>query len=475
MNSVTHQGANYDLVVIGSGPAGQAAALEAAALGKRVAIVECSPQVGGGAVRSGVLPSTTFRAAVIGATSAAQRHARRIYRGDGEVTLDDLLWRMNGVLDRERQSVRDQLRRARVDIVSGHASFVDRHTVDLDRPGRRSTLRADLFVIAVGARMVAPPGVSFDDRTVLDAERILTIREIPRTLTVVGAGVSGIEYASIFAALGTRVTVVERHTTILDEADEQIADTLLYHLRGIGIAFHLGQAVASVSPGAGRATCRLADGTAIASDIVLVTAGRAGATEAMGLDALGIQTDQRGHIVVDHEYRTACDGVFAAGDVLGSPPLDTSAQEQGRGAARVACGVPVRRCPAPAPTGIFTIPEISFVGHCERDLAEAGVPYARGLSHYRELIRGEIAGDRVGLLKLLVHRDTRRLLGVHIFGTAAAELVHIGQTVMAAGLPVDYLVGAAYADPTFADAYRIAAADAVQRIAAIGETPAEAA
>lgn len=474
MKPVSHEVPNYDVVVIGSGPAGQAAAIEAAALGKRVAIVECSPQLGGAAVRSGALPSTTFRAAVIEATSAGHVQARRAYRGDSEITLDDLLWRMNGVLDRERHSVRDQLRRAHVDVVTGHASFVDRHTVDVDRPGRRGTLRADRFVIAVGARMVAPPGVSFDDRTVLDAGRILEIREIPRTLTVVGAGVSGIEYASIFAALGTRVTVVERHTTILDGADEQIADTLLYHLRGIGIAFHLGHAVETASPEVGGATCRLAAGTAIPSDIVLVTAGRAGATEAMGLEALGIETDRRGYIVVDHEYRTACDGVFAAGDVLG-PPRVTSTKEQGRIAARFACGVPVRALPAPSPTGIFTIPEISFVGHCERDLADAAVPYARGLAHYRELTRGEIAGDRVGLLKLLVHRDTRRVLGVHIFGTAAAELVHIGQTVMAAGLPVDYLVDAAYADPTFADAYRIAAADAVRRIAAIGQTSAEAA
>lgn len=475
MSSVSHDVSHYDLVVIGSGPAGRAAAIEAAAHGTHVAIVERSPELGGAAISSGAAPSSTFRAAVIEVTGPGQAHARRAYRGNDEITLDDLLWRMNGVLDRERQSARDHLRRAHVDVITGHAAFADRHTVDVAGSGGRARLHADRFVIAVGARPSGLPGIAFDGRTVFDTDRICELREIPRTLTVVGAGVPGLEYASIFAALGTRVAVIERRTSILTDVDEQIVDTLLYHLRGIGIAFHLGQAVTEASPGPGGATCRLADGTEFTSDVVLVTAGRAGATAALGLEALGIETDARGRIPVDHEYRTACTGVFAVGDVVGSPSLGTSTQEQGRIAAQVACGAPIRALRVPSPTGIFTIPEVSFVGHCERDLADAAVPYVRGLAHYRELTRGEIAGDRVGLLKLLVHRDTRRVLGAHIFGTAAAELVHIGQTVMAAGLPVDYLVDAAFADPTFADAYRIAAADAVRRIADVGETPAEAA
>lgn len=476
MSRLSNDFVSYDVVVLGSGPAGQAAALEAAALGKRVAIVERSPDLGGTAIAPRSIPSAVLRAAVVEATSAASVRARRAYRGDDQIMLDDLLWRLSGVLDRERQAVRDRLRRGHVHVVAGHATFVDREAVDVATAAGRATLRADRFVIAVGSRPNDVPGIGIDGDAILGTDAILKLSAIPRTLTVIGAGTVGVEYASIFGALGTFVTVVERRNRILPAADEQVADTLLYHLRGVGIAFHLGLTVDEAAPSAhGGAICRLADGIAIASDVVLVTPGRAGATDSLGLDAIGVVTDGRGRIAVDDEYRTTCDGVFAAGDVASPPSSVPGAHEQGRIAARVACEAPSRNLQSLTPTGIFTIPEISFVGHCERDLADAGVPYVRGLAHYRQLARGEIAGDRVGLLKLLVERATRRLLGVHIFGTAAAELVHVGQAVMAAGLPVDYLVDAPYADPTFADAYRIAAADAVSRLGITGATPAAAA
>ena len=454
----------YDLVVIGAGPAGQAAAVEAAALGRRVAIVERSPELGGAAVRSGVLPSATLRAAVMEATGAGPAGVRRSYRGDREVVLDDLLWRMDGVLHRARQAVRDRLRRGRVDVVTGQAAFIDARTVGVNGPGGRMMLRADRFLIACGRRPGRLPGIDVNGRTVVDVDRILEVRGVPRSLTVVGAGRMGLEYASIFAALGARVTVAERRAGILSAADEQIADALQYHLRGIGVSFHLGRAVTRVVPGPEGATWVCADGTASSSDVVLVTVGRVGATDRLGLGSVGVTTDARGRVPVDDQYRTTCPTVFAAGDVARGSATRTSAQEQGRVASRIACGAHLQEPRPPTPTSILTIPEISFVGFRERDLADTGTPYERGFAHYRDLVRGDIAGDRVGMLKLLVHRRTRRVLGVHIFGTAAAELVHIGQTVMAADLPVDHLIEAPYAEPTFADAYRMAAADAVRRM-----------
>jgi NAD(P) transhydrogenase len=300
---------------------------------------------------------------------------------------------------------------------------------------------------------------------VLDSDGILHLEDIPRTLVVVGAGVVGLEYASMAAALGTRVTLVDKRTRLLDFVDEEIAEALQYHLRGLGIVLRLGEEVAAVERRArAGALTRLRSGKQIPSEIVLYAAGRQGATAELNLAAAGLEADRRGRIAVGPDYRTAQPHIFAAGDVIGFPSLAATSMEQGRIAALSALDQAATALPALLPYGIYTIPEISFVGRGERELTDAAVPYVRGIARYRELARGEIEADRAGMLKLLVHAHTRRLEGVHLFGTAATELIHIGQTVMAAGLTVDHLVDAVFNVPTFADAYKVAALDAANRL-----------
>jgi NAD(P) transhydrogenase len=300
---------------------------------------------------------------------------------------------------------------------------------------------------------------------VIDSDGLAGLARIPATMTVVGGGVIGLEYASMAAALGVRVTVVDKRLRMLDFVDEEIVEALQYHLRGLGLVLRLGEEVAAVERRPdGDVLTVLASGKRIPSETVLYAAGRQGATDGLNLAAAGLEADARGRIAVDAAYRTAQPHIFAAGDVIGFPGLAATSMEQGRLAALAALGEPARPMPELLPYGIYTVPEVSYVGRTEAELTEAAVPYVRGLARYRELTRGEIAGDRSGLLKLLVHAETRRVLGVHVFGTAATELVHLGQTVMAADLPVDYLVDAVFNVPTFADSYKVAALDAANRL-----------
>jgi NAD(P) transhydrogenase len=320
-------------------------------------------------------------------------------------------------------------------------------------------------VIAVGTRPARPSGVDFDDRTVIDSDGLGHLARVPATMTVVGAGVVGVEYAAMAAALGVTVTLVDRRAELLDFVDDELVDALRYHLRGLGLTLRLGEQVDAIrrQPDGSAITC-LASGKRIPSDVVLYAAGRQGAVDGLRLAAAGLEADTRGRITVDERFRTAQPHIFAAGDVIGFPALAATSMEQGRLAACAAFGVMAHDLSPVLPYGIYTIPEISFVGRTERQLTEAGVPYVVGVARYRELARGEIAGDNTGLLKLLVHADTRELEGVHVFGTAATELVHIGQTAIAGRLGVDYLVDAVFNYPTFSDAYKIAALDAVNRL-----------
>jgi NAD(P) transhydrogenase len=460
----------YDLIAIGSGPAGQRAAIQAATLGKRAAIVDREPALGGVSARTGTLPSKTLRAAVVELTGMAHGVYGGARRFTSEITIDDLLWRTVQVIEHEQQVIGDQLRRNGVDILTGTAAFMDAHTLQISSAAERYRVSADRFVIAVGTTPARPAGIDFDDRTVIDSDGILRLGSVPRTLTVVGAGVIGLEYASMAAALGTRVTLVDRRAHILDFVDEEIVEALQYHLRGLGVVFRLGEEVQAVErrSGAGALT-RLRSGKPIPSELVLHAAGRHGATAELNLAAAGLGTDARGRIAVGPDYQTSTPHIFAAGDVIGFPSLAATSMEQGRLAALAAFDQPASSIPTLLPYGIYTIPEISFVGRDERALTAAAVPYVRGLARYRELSRGEIEGDRSGLLKLLINADTHRLEGVHLFGTAATELVHIGQTVMAAGLTVHHLVDAVFNVPSFADAYRVAALDAANRLDEIGD------
>jgi NAD(P) transhydrogenase len=459
---------DYELLVIGSGPAGQKAAVQAAKLGRRVAVVERN-HVGGVSVNRGTIPSKTLREAVVYLTGLSQRALYgESYRVKEVITAEDLALRTRRVIEREIDVVRNQLARNRVDVVSGVARFLDAHTVGVGQErsdGRRLT--AEKIVVAVGTRPYRPASVDFDDKTILDSDGLLFLEEIPRSVVVVGAGVIGIEYASMFAALGAKVTVVETRPRLLDFCDGQIIEGLQYHLRDLGVMFRLGETVAAVERHEGATMTLLESGKRIPAELVLYAAGRQGATEELGLENAGLEADKRGRIHVDSSFRTDVEHIYAAGDVVGWPSLAATSMEQGRLAAARAFDYEAHSLSELLPIGIYTIPEISFVGKTEEELTDAAVPYEVGISRYRELARGQILGDEYGMLKLLVSLEDRTLLGVHVLGTGATELVHIGQSVMGTGGTVDYLVDTVFNYPTLAESYKVAALDAMNKLHAI--------
>jgi NAD(P) transhydrogenase len=461
----------FDLLVIGSGPAGQKAAIQGAKLNRRVAVIERAPVLGGVSANTGTIPSKTLRAAIVDLTGLAQRAVYGdAYRVKAGVAISDLAWRMRHVIEHERTVVSDQLRRNRVTVVEGEARFVSSHELEVAGRDGTARYRADKIVIAVGTRPARPPQVEFDDRTVIDSDGLGGLSHIPSTLTVVGGGVIGLEYASMAAALGVRVSLIDQRQRLLEFVDAELIDALQYHLRGLGVSLLLGEAVAAVDRRPdGSVITTLESGKRVPSEVVLYAAGRQGATDRLDLATAGLEADPRGRIAVDDEYRTAQPHIYAVGDVIGFPALAATSMEQGRLAACSALGAPAAAMSDLLPYGIYTIPEISYVGRTERQLTEAAVPYVVGIARYRELIRGEIAGDNTGLLKLLVNAETLAVEGTHVFGTGATELVHIGQAVMAGGLGLHYLVDAVFNYPTFADAYKIAALDAMNKLGQLGD------
>jgi NAD(P) transhydrogenase len=468
-------GYDFDLLVIGSGPAGQKAAIQAAKLHRRVAIVEKQRTVGGVCINSGTIPSKTLREAVLFLTGMTQRSMYGdSYRVKDEVTIQDLFFRTQSVIQRESDVVHDQLSRNHVRILNGTGSFSDPHTILVDEGDARRQVTAEKIVIAVGTRPARPKTVDFNERTVLDSDGILHLEKIPDALLVVGAGVIGIEYASMFAALGSRVTVVEARPQLLDFCDNEVVEALRYHLRDLNVVFRLNEEVVGVDQHDGGTITHLKSGKRILADTVLYSAGRQGATDLLKLENVGIEADSRGRISVDEHYRTSVDHIYAVGDVIGFPSLAATSMEQGRLASAHACGIPVQPISDSLPIGIYTIPEISFVGSTEEQLTQDQTPYEVGISRYRELARGAILGDAYGILKLLVSSDDRRLLGVHAFGTTATELVHIGQTVMGFDGTVDYLVEAVFNYPTLAESYKVAALDATNKLRAISTLTASA-
>ena len=462
---------DYDLLVLGSGPGGQKAAIAGAKLGRRVGIVERKHMVGGVCINTGTIPSKTLREAVLYVTGLSQREFYgQSYRLKDEVTVGDLTARTQHVIGREIDVIRSQLTRNHVQMLVGTARFVEPNAIVVTADdGTERRVTAEKFVIAVGTRPARPSTVDFDGRTVVDSDQILNMDHVPPTMVVVGAGVIGIEYASMFAALGTKVTVVERRDRMLDICDLEVVEALKYQLRDLAVTFRFRESVARVERHDGGGTLTILEsGKRIPADTVMYSAGRQGVTEELDLDKAGLEADSRGRIKVDDDYRTTAEHVYAVGDVIGFPALAATSMEQGRRAAYHACDEPVdtpmNDC---QPIGIYTIPEISYVGKTEDELTEDSVPFEVGISRYRELARGAILGDSYGMLKLLVHSDTRRLMGVHVFGTGATELVHIGQTVMGLGGTVDYLVNAVFNYPTLAESYKVAALDAMNKMRAV--------
>ena len=460
---------DYDLLVIGSGPGGQKAAIAAAKLDRRVAVVERPEMIGGVCVQTGTIPSKTLREAILYLTGIDQREVYgQSYRVKDDITVADLTRRTTHVVGRESDVVRSQLTRNRITVIPGLAYFVGPHAVEIDDGGGRTRkVTADKIVIATGTKPARPSSVAFDDKTIIDSDSIIHLEKVPRSMVVAGAGVIGIEYASMFAALGTKVTVVEKRDRMLEFCDEEVVEALKYHLRDLAVTFRFGETVASVESHPEGTITVLRSGKKIPADTVLYSAGRQGMTDHLNLPAAGLAADERGRITVDEFFRTKVEHVYAVGDVIGFPALAATSMEQGRLAAHHAFGERVSSNDIPQPIGIYSIPEISFVGRTEDQLTDACVPFEVGVSRYRELARGQIVGDSYGVLKLLVSPENRTLLGVHVFGTGATELIHIGQAVMGCGGTVDYLVDAVFNYPTLSESYKVAALDATNKMRAV--------
>jgi NAD(P) transhydrogenase len=460
---------DYDFVAIGSGPAGQRGAVQAAKLGRRVALVERRRLMGGVCVDTGTIPSKTFREAVVSfvATSrpfGSPAGAAAVHRP----TAAQLLARVAQVVSLECKVIENQLRRNDVEVLSGTASFRDPHTLLIRNDAGSREITAASILVAVGTQPVPPPGVAHDGDAVFTSDDIVRLKRLPRTLTVVGAGVIGTEYASMFAELGVQVTLIEKRPRPLEFLDAEIVDELIHQMRERNVTFRPNEAVERVDVAPGetpRVTVTLDSGKKIVSEAVLFSVGRTGATAELDLAAAGLAADERGRLAVDAEYRTAVPNIFAAGDVIGYPSLAATSSEQGRLAACVAMGVAAGRVADHFPIGIYAIPEISMAGATEEQLTRDRVPYETGIARYREIARGQILGDESGLFKMLFHREDRRLLGVHIIGTGATELVHIGQAVLGLGGGLDYFLGTVFNYPTLAECYKVAALNAANKLA----------
>ena len=467
------QSFDYDLLVIGSGPAGQRAAIQGAKLDKRVAVVERTTVLGGVSVNLGTIPSKTLREAVLELSGYRSREFYGAsYTVKQNITMQDLLVRTNKVIHHEIDVTRHQLMRNGVELISATASFCGPQTVRLDfmDGSTARTVSARNIVIATGTETTRDPDIPLDGRHVFTSDDVLRLDRLPRTLAVVGAGVIGCEYASIFAALGVRVTLIDKRHRLLPFVDEEIVDMLCYHLRENRVTLRLGESVdridvAEAAEGSGsRVRLHLESGKTIVSEKALYSVGRTGATKRLALDQCGLNCDERGRLAVDEHYRTTAPNIYAVGDVIGFPALASTSMEQGRLAVCHGFGIEACSVPALFPYGIYSVPEISMVGKTEEELTHDGVAYEVGKARYREIARGQIIGDTSGLLKLIFHSETRVLLGVHIIGDGASELIHIGQAVLAFGGTIDYFINTVFNYPTLAECYKVAAFDGINRI-----------
>ncbi len=465
----------FDLIVIGSGPAGQKAAIQAAKLGKSVCVVEYTQNVGGAAVNTGTIPSKTLREAVLDLTGRSHvlGHdvAQLVDRSTQFAILMDACQR---VINREVNVVRKQFARNGVTLAIGSAAFVDEHTIAIAAQNEEK-YKAEYIVIAAGSVAARPSDIPFDGHFVLTADDMYQgDRDVPRSIIIVGGGVIGTEYASMATRLGVRVTLVEGRNRILDFVDVEIGEALQYHLRQAGMTLRLGEKVVKaevIGPLAGtRSAARemvqatLESGKVLRADRLLYSVGRQGATDNLNLVAAGLTADKRGRITVNEHYQTAVSHIYACGDVIGFPALAATSMEQGRVACCHMFGQPADSLPRLLPYGIYSIPEISMVGKNEESLTEEAIPFERGVAQYKEISRGQIMGDDIGMLKLLVHQQTHEILGVHAIGTGATELIHIGQTVMAMNGNVEYLVNAVFNYPTLAECYKVAALNALNKL-----------
>ncbi len=455
---------DYQVIVIGSGPAGHHAAIQAAKLGRRVAIIERRETVGGVCINTGAIPSKSLREAVLSLSGYRDQSLSGATRTRRRPTMTELLRRCHWVVQREVDVYHAQFARNGVDVLSGKARFVSDREIELMRAGGTLRLSAESFIIAVGTQPASSPQFPVDGRRIVDADTVLELPSVPPTVAVVGAGVVGVEYACMFAALGSRVTLVDARHRILEFVDNEISEALMYHMRDLGVTPRLGEEVTHVEADDEGVAAHTKSNKRIRAHVVLYAVGRQGATDDLNLEAAGLEADSRGRLVVNDRMETAVPGIYAAGDVIGFPSLAGTSMEQGRVAALSACGVESERVADLFPYGIYTIPEVSFVGKTEEQLTEEGVPYEIGVAHYRELARGNIIGDHTGRLKVIFHRETEEVLGVHAIGEGACELIHIGQAVMVLGGTIRYFEEEVFNYPTLAEAYKVAALNGLSRL-----------
>ncbi|MGC4030360.1 MAG: Si-specific NAD(P)(+) transhydrogenase [Tepidisphaeraceae bacterium] len=457
---------SFDVIILGSGPAGQKAALNAAKLGKRVALIDRVDSLGGVCIHTGTIPSKAMHEAVLHLTGMT---LRQVY-GDNytvkdNITMGDLLYRCQHVVRTETEVIRSQMRQSRVDVFYGVAQFTGPHTVSVTAAdGQRTELYGHYILVAVGTEPARPANVPFTPGRVIDSTEFLSLTELPRSMTIVGGGVIGTEYACMMAAVGVKVTMVESRPRLMEFIDEELSEALQFRLREGGVRLRLGESVAKIEVHGNDVVATMASNKEIHSHTLLYCIGRQGATANLGLDKAGLTADNRGRLKVNDHFQTDVPHIYAAGDVIGFPALAATSMEQGRLAANHMFRRYSEGTSPLYPLGIYTIPEISLVGQTEQQLTAAGIPYEVGIARYREIARGQLISDPNGLLKLLFHPQSRRLLGVHAIGTGATELIHIGQTVMAAGLPIDYFVESVFNYPTLAECYKVAAQDGINRL-----------
>jgi NAD(P) transhydrogenase len=459
----------YDIIVIGSGPAGQRAAIQAAKFGKRAALVEKMEVIGGAAINTGTIPSKTMREAVLHLSGFYYQSIYGVnYRVKEQITMADLSFRAQHVIKTEIDVTRAQLSRNGIEVLSGIASFTGPNSLRVSGVRGQSDYQAEKIIIATGTKPAISPLVPFNNRNIINSDQILQMPGIPKTMIVVGGGVIGVEYTCMFATLGVRVTLIEKRPRLLEFADTEMVEALCYHLRDRRVTLRLNEEVESVeeTPDNG-VVANLKSKKKIGGEGLLYAVGRQGNVDELNLAAAGLDADSRGRITVDADYRTKQPHIFAVGDVIGFPSLGSVSMEQGRIAAANAFGMPIHSDPAHYPYGIYTIPEISFIGKTEEQLTDAGIAYEVGIAYFREIARGQIRGDTTGRLKLIFQPETKEILGVHIIGEGASELLHIGQAVFALKGTVEYFVDTVFNYPTLAECYKTAAFNGLNKLSKI--------
>ncbi len=447
----------YDLVCIGSGPAGQRAAVQASKLGKKVALVEKSSCVGGICLHTGTIPSKTFREAVL--KQSLKTKVNNIH-GITEKSLEQIFQDVQIIIDKEVLVNNDQLSRNDVHVFHGEAAFLNPNEILVKSKKQNIKLQSEFFLISVGANAIKPKGLSLNKKNVITSDEIFDLKVIPKSLSIIGCGVIGIEYASMFAKLGVEVTIIDGRDRPLEFLDTEILDELINQMKKIGVIFQLNENVKDIEDINDQqrgVLIHLKSGKKILSELAILCAGRKGATENLNLEKVNVNLDDRGRIIVDRKFRSSSKNIFAAGDVIGFPSLAATSFEQGRLASLYMFKNNINLMSPNFPVGIYSIPEVSMVGKNENQLIEENTPYETGIARYKEISRGNILDDKVGVLKLIVHRDTKQILGVHILGTNATELIHIGQCAIELEGRLEYFLNSVFNYPTLAECYKVAA------------------